>query len=211
MENARKPVIYQLRVVFEGISPLIWRRLLVPGDYSIADLHFILQIAFDWDDWNLHRFFIHGKDYGIYHSGGMSFSDDPFQVRLADFKFRKGEKFLYEDDFFSSWKHLLRIEDILSVDSQKHYPLCTGGGNLSISEAQRKAAEFAEVEDKISNQLKDKLPAFLKEYQELINFVTDQENAREAIGTIREKVSRLQEEAEKLNHSALKMQRFLDD
>ena len=56
-------------------------------------------------------------------------------------------------------------------------------------------AEFAEVEDKISNQLKAQLPAFLKEYQELINFVTDQKNAGEAIGIIREKVRRLQEEA----------------
>jgi len=206
METAREPVIYQLRVVLEGISPLIWRRLLVPGDYSIADLHFILQIAFDWDDWNLHRFFIHGKDYGIYHSGGMSFSDDPYQVRLADFKFRKGEKFLYEYDFFNGWKHLIRIEDILSVNPQKKYPLCTGGGNLSVSEAERKAAEFDRVEDDISNQLKDKLPAFLKEYQELINFVTDQENAGEAIEMIRGKVRRLQEEAaeiKKLNQLLL--------
>ena len=195
METTREPVIYQLRVVLEGISPLIWRRLLVPDDYSIADLHFILQIAFDWDDWNLHRFFIHGKDYGIYHSGGMSFSDDPFQVRLADFKFRKSEKFLYEYDFFNSWKHLLRIEDILSVDPKKKYPLCTGGGNLSISEAEKKAAEFDRGEDKFTDQLKAKLPAFLKEYRELINFVTGSENAGEAIGIIREKVKRLQEEA----------------
>ncbi len=195
METDREPVIYQLRVALEGISPLIWRRLLVPGDYSIADLHFILQIAFDWDDWNLHRFFIHGKDYGIYHSGGMSFSDDPFQVRLADFKFRKSEKFLYEYDFFNSWKHLLRIEDILSVDPKKKYPLCTGGGNLSISEAEKKAAEFDRGEDKFTDQLKAKLPAFLKEYRELINFVTGSENAGEAIGIIREKVKRLQEEA----------------
>jgi len=206
METAREPGIYQLRIVLEGISPLIWRRLLVPGDYSIADLHFILQIAFDWDDINLHRFFIHGKDYGIYHSGGMSFSDDPHQVKLADFKFRRGEKFLYEYDFFSSWKHLIRIEDILSFDPKKKYPLCTGGGNLSVSEAERKATEFAEVEDEISKQLKDKLPAFLKEYQELINLVTDQENAGEAIGAVREKVSRLQAEAaeiKKLNQLLL--------
>ena len=198
METAEEPVIYQLRVVLEGISPLIWRRLLVPGDYSIADLHFIFQIAFDWDDWNLHRFFIHGKDYGIYHSGGMSFSDDPYQVRLADFKFRKGEKFLCEYDFFNGWRHLLRIEDILSVDPQKKYPLCTGGGNLSISAAERRAAEFDRGEDKFTGQLKAKLPAFLKEYQELINFVTEQKNAGEAIGIIREKVRRLQEEAEEI-------------
>ncbi len=54
-------VIYQLWVILKDISPLIWRRLLVPGDYSIADLHYILQIAFDWDNVHLHRFEIYGK------------------------------------------------------------------------------------------------------------------------------------------------------
>ncbi len=206
METAGEPIICQLRAALKGISPLIRRRLLVPGDYSIADLHFILHIAFDWDDWNLHRFFIHGKNFGIYHSGGTSFSDDPYQVRLADFKFRKGEKFLYEYDFFNGRKHLLRIEDILSVDPQKHYPLCTGGGNLSIAAAQRKTAEFDRGEDEFAEQLKAKLPAFFEEYRELINFVTDQEHAEEAIGIIREKVSRLQQEAaeiKKLNMAFL--------
>ncbi len=38
MDTDKEPVIYQLRVVLESVSPLIWRRLLVPGDYSIADL-----------------------------------------------------------------------------------------------------------------------------------------------------------------------------
>ena len=133
MGDGEETVIYQLRVVLEGITPLIWRRLLVSGDYSIADLHFILQIAFDWDDINLHRFYIHGKDYGIYHSGGMSFSDDPYQVKLADFEFRKSEKFLYEYDFFSSWTHLIRIEKILSFNPKNQYPSCTGGRNLSVS------------------------------------------------------------------------------
>jgi pRiA4b ORF-3-like protein len=37
---------YQLRVVLRGISPLIWRRLLVPGDSSVADLHATLQPGF---------------------------------------------------------------------------------------------------------------------------------------------------------------------
>jgi len=198
MSDLGEPVIYQLRVVLESISPLIWRRLLVPGDYSIADLHFILQIAFDWDDVNLHRFFIHGKDYGIYHSGGMSFSDDPYQVQLADFKFRKSEKFLYEYDFFNSWTHLIRIEDILSFDPKKNYPLCTGGRNLSISTAYQKAEEFAEVEAEVSNKLRDKLPAFLEKYKEFINFVIDEENAEETIGNYRRQVRRLQDEAEEI-------------
>jgi Plasmid pRiA4b ORF-3-like protein len=35
------PTVYQLRVVLAGISPPIWRRLLVPA--TIAQLHDILQ------------------------------------------------------------------------------------------------------------------------------------------------------------------------
>jgi hypothetical protein len=42
-------VAYQLQVVLHGVSPLIWRRLLVPGDASVADVHAMVQIAFGWD------------------------------------------------------------------------------------------------------------------------------------------------------------------
>jgi hypothetical protein len=35
--------VYQLRVVLAGISPLIWRRLLVADTTPLADLHAVLQ------------------------------------------------------------------------------------------------------------------------------------------------------------------------
>ena len=78
---------------------MIWRRLLVRSDSTIADLHYTLQIAFGWSDSHLHCFHIHGKDYGVGHRGGMSFADDPDTVHLADFQFRVRERFLYEYDF----------------------------------------------------------------------------------------------------------------
>lgn len=40
-----EPAIYKLKVVLQGISPMIWRRLLIRDDTTIADLHYILQIA----------------------------------------------------------------------------------------------------------------------------------------------------------------------
>ena len=57
------PFVYQLRVVLRGVSPLIWRRLLVRSDTSIADLHTTLQLG--WSDEHLNRLVIHGRDYGV--------------------------------------------------------------------------------------------------------------------------------------------------
>ena len=89
------PAIYQLRIWLRGISPTIWRRVLVRSDSTIADLHYILQLVMGWTDTHLHTFFIHGKDYGVYHRGGMVCADDPTHVYLRDFQFRLHERFLY--------------------------------------------------------------------------------------------------------------------
>ena len=57
--------IYQLRVVIRGIIPLVWRRLLLRSDSTLANLHYVLQTAFDWEDYHLHRFSIRGEEYGL--------------------------------------------------------------------------------------------------------------------------------------------------
>src|SRR5713226_8241009 len=69
--------IYQLRVVLFGVSPLVWRRLLVVSTTSIGELHEILQNAFGWSGEHLHRFLIHGAAYGIPHLGEVGFREDP--------------------------------------------------------------------------------------------------------------------------------------
>ena len=121
------PRIYQIKVSLVGISPLIWRRLLVLDTTSIAELHYILQIAMGWEDYHLHRFQIYAKDYGISQMGGMGFSDNPWTVRLADFGFRVRDRFTYEYDFGDNWEHDLRIEAILDPDPKKTYPICIDG------------------------------------------------------------------------------------
>ena len=94
------PSVYQLRVVLRGVSPLIWRRLLVPDTTTIADLHAVLQTVFGWADEHLHRFVIHGREYGISRLGGVGFRDNPRRVSLAGFGLRVGERFVYDYDFY---------------------------------------------------------------------------------------------------------------
>jgi hypothetical protein len=119
--------VYQLHVWIRQISPMIWRRLLVRSDSTVADLHYTLQIAFGWSDAHLNLFHIHGQDYGVYHDGGISFSNNPNQVKLSDFKFRINEHFLYEYDFGDCWQHEVRVEARLALETKRTYPGCIGG------------------------------------------------------------------------------------
>jgi hypothetical protein len=119
--------VYQLRIRLDRISPMVWRRLLVRDTTTIAQLHAIIQLAFDWCNDYLHQFLIYGKAYGISYIGGTSFADDPHSVRLADFRFRKGERFFYEYNFYVPWRHEIRLEQLLPAIPDQHYPICMGG------------------------------------------------------------------------------------
>ncbi len=123
--------IYQFRLRIKGVSPMIWRRILMRSDSSIADLHFCIQIVFGWSDTYLNQFIIYGKPYGVYHDGGISFSDNPRQVYLRDFQFKGKEKFMYEYNFFDHWEHEIRLEQQLPIDSKKIYPCCIGGARAT--------------------------------------------------------------------------------
>src|SRR5215469_5376408 len=103
-------VVYQLRVVLRGISPLIWRRLLVRSDSTIADLHQTLQVAFGWSDEHLHRFIIHGREHGA------ESLVEPRRVHLADLRLRFHERFLYEYNFIDGWQHDVRVEQVLPLE-----------------------------------------------------------------------------------------------
>lgn len=91
---SEKVKVYQLKVTLRQITPLIWRRILVKSDTSIAQMHSFVQAVMGWEDLHLHQFVIHGKAYGIYRSCGISFADDPHQVRLRDFKLRRGNRLI---------------------------------------------------------------------------------------------------------------------
>jgi hypothetical protein len=115
------PAVYQLRVVLRDISPIIWRRLLVVADTSLAGLHDVLQIVFSWSGEHLHRFVIHGADYDAYAGGDLA------QVRLVDLGLRETERFVYDYDPGVLWRHDIRVEQILAADPAGCYPRCTGG------------------------------------------------------------------------------------
>jgi hypothetical protein len=44
---------YLVYVWIRDIHPLLWRRVLIRADSTLADLHWVFQIAFSWTDVHL--------------------------------------------------------------------------------------------------------------------------------------------------------------
>lgn len=87
--------IYVIKIAVRGVTPMVWCRLRISADTSLAALHFIFQIVQGWGDGHLHQFRIYGKDNGTSYEGGIGFVDNPFRVVIYDFAFSVRDRFTY--------------------------------------------------------------------------------------------------------------------
>ncbi len=103
--------LYQLKVTIRNSKPPIWRRVLVPADVRLYDLHFVMQSLFDWSDCHLHGFLI---DKQLYSQREFELDDaiDEFWVVLKDVVKKPGQTFAYIYDFGDDWIHDVLVESI---------------------------------------------------------------------------------------------------
>ena len=130
-KSAVPPEIYQLKVTLLGTSPPIWRRLLVPADLTLAQLHDVLQAAMGWEDCHMHEFSVGHRHFGKPDPEdrlmGMPSVENERTVRLSGVLGRVGAKAIYTYDFGDSWEHGIVLEKRLPADPGTAYPVCTGG------------------------------------------------------------------------------------
>ncbi|MEU2614514.1 plasmid pRiA4b ORF-3 family protein [Micromonospora sp. NPDC007271] len=116
--------IYQIKVGLRGARPPIWRRLEVPADVSLAQLHKLIQVAFDWQDYHLHVF---ETPYGSFGRPDADLGHRAAsRVTLEQVAPSAGDKLRYTYDFGDNWEHDILVEKILGRASVA-YPRCTGG------------------------------------------------------------------------------------
>src|SRR5262249_4948178 len=66
--------IHRLRITLLGVRPPIWRRVEVPSDSTLSELHDIVQAAMGWYNSHLHDFRV----------GDVSYSDPDLLQELGD-------------------------------------------------------------------------------------------------------------------------------
>ena len=122
---------FRVRLDLMYAKPPIWRRLDLPGDLMLDELHVVLQVAMGWQDGHLHKFgvgadrrtrayFVTGFDLSEGDEGVVEDS-----VRLDQVVSDKGERLFYDYDFGDGWEHVLVVEDVL--DDPPSAPVCLAG------------------------------------------------------------------------------------
>lgn len=121
----------QIRVSLEEIEPEVWRRLILPSDWNLEQLHLAIQAAFNWWNYHLHEFRIGGLRYGDVElltedaAEGDPHVFDFRGVRLHDFE--RGAVFNYLYDFGDSWRHTVVIEEFAALDATPKHGICIAG------------------------------------------------------------------------------------
>jgi Plasmid pRiA4b ORF-3-like protein len=169
MKQSKPIVIYQLKISILDIHPMIWRRIRVSSNSTIADLHYIVQIAMGWTDSHLHRFIINGEEHGVAQIGGISFTSNPHKVQLADFRLGEKHRFFYQYDFGDDWQHEILVEKILTSKSNNLDPVCISGKCACPPEDCGGAERFMAMVQKQKNRSVHAKKRFEEFDEELVN------------------------------------------
>ena len=126
--------IYQLKISLKYTKPPIWRRVLIPANMELEDLHEVIQGVMEWYDCHLHHF-IQGNTFYQPHPEPMedmffmsqSEMVDSSGVKIRDLLTHEKQKMQYEYDFGDSWIHEIILEKIVEREENKTYPVCIKG------------------------------------------------------------------------------------
>ncbi len=121
--------IYQIKISLRDAKPPIWRRVLIPADFALDQLHQVIQTAMGWENYHLHMFTIDGNRYSdaITDPDGELGTIDETKYKLHQLISGEGFRFEYEYDFGDGWDHRLLVEKILTVQPDVRYPTCIKG------------------------------------------------------------------------------------
>jgi Plasmid pRiA4b ORF-3-like protein len=121
--------VHVVRVNLYGAKPPVWRRLEIPSFTPLGLVHEILQVAFDWSGYHLHRFETVCGEYedSLQDDWSDSGAGDESAVALAQVAATEKAKVVYVYDFGDDWRHDIVVEKIEPAAPGVAYPRCTGG------------------------------------------------------------------------------------
>jgi hypothetical protein len=139
-------LVHQLKITLGGVSrPPVWRRVLVPADVTLGDLHEVIQQAMGWDDYHMHLFSVGGQEYGSPDPELGHASDR--NVVLSQVLTSPGDRLRYTYDFGDDWEHDIVLEETRTAVPEETYPSCVTGKGACPPEDCGGAWGYAELKE----------------------------------------------------------------
>jgi hypothetical protein len=121
---------YILHISLTFSEPLIWRRVQVPGTFTLARLHEVIQKSMGWSDSHFHQFIV-GK---ISFEPTMRtntprvskrFDEERYQLHTLE----EGMNFLfsYIYDAGEGWEHEIHLEEVVPATTPLTAPIILAG------------------------------------------------------------------------------------
>ncbi len=133
--NTRAKITYQFKIKLRGITnPPVWRRVLVPANFTFSGFHAVIQEAFGWR--NEHLYCFGDKPYSQSLYIAEENKEDWYRPDYDARKFTLGElfgdggiekKFCYVYDFGDDWIHDITLEKVFDEYSD-HATFIKGKG-----------------------------------------------------------------------------------
>jgi hypothetical protein len=118
--------IARLKITLDNVEPQVLRRIEVPIDIEIHDLHLVFQKAMGWDNAHLYDFEVGRVSWGgdVPYDGWGDSPASGDEGTLADILAEAGKKkaFRYEYDPGDSWRHSVAVEKVGPPEEGIVYP-----------------------------------------------------------------------------------------
>lgn len=132
---------YQLLLELAFSSPSIWRRIIVSGKTTLAELHKIINTCYGWSGDDGHRFWVGKIFYGPADVVTRPGKFDEAAVQLHELEESMGFIFTYLYDAGSGWECEITLEKVLPSQQEPTYPRVEEGGQANPSQ------EFIDIHD----------------------------------------------------------------
>ncbi|GAA3994555.1 hypothetical protein GCM10022408_01180 [Hymenobacter fastidiosus] len=118
--------LLHLKVALRYITPPIWRRVEVPDTLTFWELHFVMQVLFDWQNCHLFEFRQGRGSINDFLSGSPpvapgdeddmpEWQRDPRKVSLNEILTAPKQKVTYVYDFGDNWEHEIVVEKVVPL------------------------------------------------------------------------------------------------
>lgn len=125
---------YQIKIQIDGITPPVWRRVEVPAEIALNELHDVIQRLFAWEDYHLHEFrlgdFATGSRYAPADPEADHWGEPPldeYGVPLNTLLTAPKDRLHYQYDFGDDWEHTITLEKVLAPVLADALPRCADG------------------------------------------------------------------------------------